>query len=252
MSDDTSQPLMQLSVIDGVATIRLDSQANRNALSSVMLGALHDALDRATKSDIRTIVLTHSGPVFCSGIDLKERATGSFDSAPMAAVFERLMTCDQVTIAALKGAVRAGGVGLMASCDLVVVDQSVTFAFTEVRIGVAPAMIAVPILRRVNATRLAAPFLTGESFDVWTALDMGLVTHVRDDVDGEVERLCAAVQAGAPGAVAATKRILREVPGVPVGEGLALMRQRSDELFATEEAAEGMAAFLAKRPPSWA
>ncbi len=123
------------------------------------------------------------------------------------------MDAEVPTIAAVKGPVRAGGIGLMASCDLVVVQRDVGFALTEVRVGVAAAMIAVPILRRASGSRLTAAFLTGEPFDADEARAVGLITHVTDDVDATVATLCDGIRLGAPAAVAATKRILREVPG---------------------------------------
>ena len=251
MSSSAVSPVVSCVVADGVATITLDSQANRNALSAQLLAELHDALNRATKPDVRVIVLTHAGPAFCSGIDLKERRSAHFDSAPMARAFDRLMHCDQITIAAVHGAVRAGGVGLMASCDLVVVSSATSFAFTEVRIGVAPAMIAVPIMRRVHAGHLVTPFLTGDAFTAVEARAMGLVTHVADDVPATVATLCESLAKGAPGALATTKRLLSEVPGRSVGEALAAMRTLSDQLFTSPEGVEGLAAFLDKRPPSW-
>ncbi len=235
----------------GVATITLDSPANRNALSRQLLAELNAALDRACGPDVRAIVLTHAGPVFCSGADLKERATGGQDAQaagnPMANVFERLGTLAAPTIAAVNGPVRAGGVGLMAACDLVVVNTAVTFAFTEVRIGVAPAIISVPILARCGWSKLAAPFLTGETFDAATAKDMGLLTHVTDNVEETVATLVSGILAGAPNAVAATKRLLRQSSPT-----MAEMTQLSESLFRSDEAAEGMRAFAEKRPPSWA
>ena len=101
-------------------------------------------------------------------------------------------------IAAVDGPVRAGGIGLMAACDLVVVESSITFAFTEVRIGVAPAIITAPILQRCSWSKLASPYLTGEVFDAATALDIGLVTHVTDDVSGTVGRAVSGPVAGRP------------------------------------------------------
>jgi enoyl-CoA hydratase/carnithine racemase len=161
------------------------------------------------------------------------------------------MDAEIPTVAAVKGPVRAGGIGLMASCDLVVVQRDVVFALTEVRVGVAAAMISVPILRRASGSRLAAAFLTGEPFDADEARAVGLVTHVADDVDATVATLCDGIKLGAPAAVASTKRILREVPGLDRDEAFERMRRLSDELFAGAEAAEGMAAYLEKRPPRW-
>jgi enoyl-CoA hydratase/carnithine racemase len=233
-------------VLGGVATITLDSPANRNALSRELLADLHSALDRAEQPDVRVIVLAHTPPVFCAGADLKQRSEGPTDSAPMVRAMQRLSDAAQPTIAAVQGPVRAGGIGLMASCDLVVVQSDVTFAFTEVRIGVAPAIISVPILARVPWTKLAAPFLTGETFGAAAALEMGLVTHVADDVPAAVSALAAGVLAGAPGAVAATKLLLRAT------HSWAEMQALSEALFVGPEATEGMRAFAERRAPDWA
>ena len=251
--------VVHVEVVDGVATITLDSPANRNAVGRALLADLAVALDRATAPDVRVVVLTHTGPAFCAGADLKERSSGAADtrppdSTPMVDAMRRLMDADMPTIASVKGAVRAGGIGLMASCDLVVVAASVDFAFTEVRIGVAPAIISVPILGRANASLLRAPFLTGERFDAQQARSIGLVTHVgsdSDDVDRIVAELCAGVLAGAPSAIAETKRLMRTVPTLGRDEAFVQMRALSDSLFQGADAAEGMAAFLEKRRPAW-
>jgi methylglutaconyl-CoA hydratase len=247
--------LVHVEVADAVATITLDSPANRNALSSRLVADLNRALDRAEAAvaggDVRAIVLTHVPPAFCAGADLKERAQAVPDSRPIVRAFQRLMDADVPTVSAVKGPVRAGGIGLMASCDLVVVQRDVVFALTEVRVGVAAAMISVPILHRASGSRLAAAFLTGEPFDADEARAVGLVTHVADDVDATVATLCDGIKRGAPAAVAATKRILRDVPGLDRDEAFERMRRLSDELFAGPEAAEGMAAYLEKRPPRW-
>ena len=249
MENDTE--LVRVDIDRGIATITLDSQHNRNALSRQLLEELHRALDQAEEADARAIVLTHAGPAFCSGADLRERSSGPPDSGPMVAALERLMDTERPTIAAVRGAVRAGGIGLMASCDLVVVDASVDFALTEVRIGVAPAIIAVPILRRVAPGRIASAMLTGERFDAAEARDIGLVTHVTSDVVETVDEICAGVLRGAPDAVAATKRLLASVPGVDRTIAFAEMRALSERLFSSPDAAEGMAAFAERRPPRW-
>lgn len=242
--------LVRMARDGGRATITLDSQHNRNALSRQLLRELDECLDEA--SGARVIVLRHAGPAFSAGADLKERRDdGAVDSRPMVAVMERLMDVPCPTIAAVNGAVRAGGIGLMAACDLVVVHPSVTFALTEVRIGVAAAIISVPILQRVPAGKIAAAMLTGEPFGAEQARDVGLVSHVADDVEATVDRLCEGVLAGAPGAVAATKDILRRVPGMERSAAFEEMRRLSESLFLGPEGQEGMAAFREKRPPVW-
>lgn len=139
----------------------------------------------------------------------------------------------------------------MASCDLVVVHPTVDFAFTEVRIGVAPAIISAPLLRRVSWSALAAPFLTGERFDAHEARRIGLVTHVDEDVLGVVKRLCDGIRRGGPSAVAATKLLLHRSPSTPFAEELDAMITLSDELFSSEEGREGLRSFAEKRLPRW-
>ncbi|MEO7397776.1 MAG: enoyl-CoA hydratase-related protein [Ilumatobacteraceae bacterium] len=251
-------PVVRCSVAEAVATITLDSPVNRNALSSALVADLHTALDRAETDDVRVIVLTNTGSTFCAGADLRERLAGPVDSSPVVRAFRRLMESRRPTIAAVKGVVRAGGIGLMASCDLVVVERRANFAFTEVRIGAAPAMIAVPLLRRCSAAQLTAAFLTGEVFDAELARMIGLVSHVADGadgadgVDGVVATLCRGLMEGAPGALAATKEVLRTVPGEPVSSAFSRMQELSERLFTGTEAREGMQSFLDKRRPSWA
>jgi enoyl-CoA hydratase len=245
--------LVRLELDDGVATITLDSQHNRNALSRRLIAELGDRLDLAEAAEARAIVLRHEGPAFCAGADLKERAVddGPLDSTPMVTVMRRLMETPRPTIASVEGAVRAGGIGLMASCDLIVVRDDVNFALTEVQIGVAAAIISVPILRRVPSGKIAAAMLTGEVFSAEDAREMGLVTHVTDDVPAQVAALCDGVRAGAPRAVAETKRMLRRVPTLDVDTAFDEMRRLSDDLFRGPDAVEGMAAFREKRTPVW-
>jgi enoyl-CoA hydratase/carnithine racemase len=238
--------LVDVAVVEGVTTITLDSPANRNALSQQLLVDLHAALDVAENGDTRVVVLTHTQPAFCAGADLKERAAGRVDSTSFVAAIDRLAAMAAPVIAAVDGAVRAGGIGLMAACDLIVVNPSITFAFTEVRIGVAPAIITGPILRRCGWSKLAAPYLTGEVFDAARALDMGLITHIADDVSAMVAELGRNIRLGGPNAVAATKRLLRGVHTMDELQAL------SESLFTNEEGREGMTAFAEKRLPKWA
>jgi enoyl-CoA hydratase len=243
--------VVHVAIDDDIATITLDSQHNRNALSRQLLTELHAALDEAEKADARAIVLRHEGPAFCAGADLKERRTGPPDSEPFVRVLQRLMDTTAPTIAVVDGAVRAGGIGLMAACDLVVVDSATTFALTEVRIGVAAAIISVPILQRVPPGKIAAAMLTGEQFDAEEARSMGLVTHVGDDTRAITATLCDGISKGAPRAVAATKELLHSVADLDRDEAFETMRQLSEEFFSSSDAAEGMQAFIEKREPAW-
>lgn len=243
--------LVRTALADDIATITLDSQHNRNALSRQLLSELHDGLDNAENANVRAIVLRHEGPAFCAGADLKERSDGPPDSAPMVRALQRLMDTERPTIAAVDGAVRAGGIGLMASCDLVVVNSATTFALTEVRIGVAAAIISVPILRRVPAGKIAGAMLTGEQFSADEARSIGLVTHVSENVAATVASLIEGIKAGAPRAVRETKALLRSVPAMERDAAFAAMEALSNELFQGPDAQIGMQAFRDKQVPIW-
>ena len=235
-----------------VGLITLNRPEARNAVNGDVAKAMEAAIDRLEADDevwVGVLSATTVGdrPVFSAGADLKERAVGLTDSTDLVQAIERLATIDAPVIAAVDGAVRAGGMGLVAACDLVVASPQASFACPEVRVGVAPAIISVPLIQRCGWTNLAEAMLTGEPFDAARAAHIGLVNVVADDVDQRVDQLCAAILGAAPGAVAATKRLLRGQPGT-----LAEMQALSDELFAGEEAAEGMRAFTEKRRPQWA
>jgi methylglutaconyl-CoA hydratase len=234
-------------------TLTLDSPHNRNALSVQLLDELADHLaEAAADATIRVVVLTAIGQAFCSGADLSAPPTALTSRMP--AVLEAIRTLPVPVIARVGGPARAGGLGLIATADLAVATAASTFAFSEVRVGVAPAMILVPTLRVVDRRFLARAVLTGEPFGAAEAGAAGLLTGVVEDVVGLDAWVDAAVDAilhGAPGAVAATKALLAELSDAPWSEGLAVAGARSAELFAGAEAAEGRDAFLHKRTPSW-
>jgi methylglutaconyl-CoA hydratase len=237
----------------GIRTLTLESPANRNALSSRLLGELDLALRDATSDpEVRAIVLTGTGPVFCSGADLSERGAAAPNRIPD--ILTTMVESPVPVIARVNGHTRAGGLGLVAASDLAAAAEGSTFAFSEVRVGVAPAMIMVPALRVVDPRFLAAMTLTGESFTAREAAGAGLLSAVTDDVpqlDAWVAARASAIVKSAPGAVRATKALLRGLPAQGWAAGLASAAATSAELFAGPEAAEGMAAFLEKRRPSW-
>lgn len=251
--DDVDRPFVRGSFADGVYTLTLDSPHNRNALSARLLAEAHHHLDLALEPALgaRALVVDHTGPAFCAGADLSERSDRPIDSGPFVRLLERLMDSPCPSIAVVRGPARAGGIGLLASCDLAVVASTVTFALTEVRIGVTAAIISVPILRRVRPSSIAAALLTGQTFDATEARRIGLITHVSDDVDHTLAELTSGIRAGAPAAVAATKVILSSVPTLDRDTAFEEMRALSERFFASSDAREGMAAFREKRPPSW-
>jgi methylglutaconyl-CoA hydratase len=238
-----------------VATVTLDSPHNRNALSSRLLGELAVALDQARDDPgVRVVVLTGAGPVFCSGADLSERLHPPADQpVTMPEVLARIARLPLPVVVRVNGHVRAGGLGLVAAGDLAVAPVSATFALTEVRVGVAPAMVAVPVLGVMDRRAFYRFALTGETFDAAQAALSGLLTEAVDDdaLDAWVDRAVAALLEGSPTALAATKGLADLVGGLGWDEAMAAAAALSGELFASPEAAEGMAAFLEKRRPAW-
>jgi methylglutaconyl-CoA hydratase len=246
--------LVHLSVSDRIATVTLDSPHNRNALSRQLLVELAGQVGAAIADPgVRGIVLTHTGGVFCSGADLSDPPRAGDESAvTVPDVLRLLWRCPKATVVELNGHVRAGGLGLVAAADIAVAVTTATFAFTEVRIGVAPAMIAVVCGRRMHPRAVSRYWLTGETFDAATAVDTGLVTMVADDPSAAVASLAAAIRLTEPRAVTVTKGLITDLPAMSVDEGLTHAEAISVELFATDTAAEGIAALRQKRPPSWA
>jgi methylglutaconyl-CoA hydratase len=238
----------------GVRTLTLDSPQNRNALSARLLEELELALrDATTDAAVRAVVITGSGTVFCSGADLSERGSAAPNRMPD--ILTMMVESAVPVIARVNGHARAGGLGLVAAADMAVAPESSTFAFTEVRVGVAPAMILVPALRVMDRRFLAQMTLTGERFGSHEAVAAGLLSAVTADGDGALDEWVAerttAIRQAAPGAISATKGLLRDLPQRDWGQGLTAAATLSAELFASAEAAEGMEAFLQKRRPSW-
>lgn len=256
MTDPGPTDLVRLEVSDAVATITMDSPGNANALSDALTSQLAVAIGLATGDpEVRVIVLTGAGRVFCSGADLKEALTAPGVAAGrLAEIITQLWEAPVPVLARVNGSARAGGIGLIAACDLAVAPEPATFAFSEVRIGVVPAVIAVPVLRRLSSRAAAEYFLTGEVFGAARAAEIGLLTRAvpAEDLDEQVGHYVGMLLRGAPGALAATKAVLRDVPATSITDGLAAMAGLSGRVFAGEEAREGMTAFTEKRDPAWA
>ena len=249
---------MHVAVGHGVATLTLDSPHNRNALSPRLMSQLSAGLRAALDDDaVRVVVLSHAGRVFCSGMDLKEVAVagGAVDQPVVS--FPELLTAiwesPKPVVARVGGAARAGGIGLVAACDVAVAAGSATFAFTEVRLGVVPAVISVTVLPRLAPRAAHELFLTGEVFDAARAVTAGLVNAAVADsaLDAEVQRYVGMLLQGAPGALAAAKALLRRQPAPTMAADFAAMTELSAKHFASAEGREGVAAFAEKRRPSW-
>jgi methylglutaconyl-CoA hydratase len=249
----SSDRVVQVTVSRGVATLTLDSPANRNALSRAMRAQLRAALLDALADDaVRVVVLDHTGRVFCSGMDLSEAAGGGAQEQGVREfpeLLEAIWSAPKPVVAAVRGPARAGGVGLAAACDVVVAAASATFAFSEVRLGIVPAVISAVVLPRMVPHVAHRLMLTGEVFDAAAAAAGGLVDLVASD--GEVDVALAgqldALTSGAPAALAETKRLLRAGSSLHFDDLLEL----SARFFASEEGQEGIASFREKRPARW-
>jgi methylglutaconyl-CoA hydratase len=249
--------LVHHTLADGIATITLDSPRNRNALSAQLRRELSGHLTAAMADDAaRVIVLDHTGPVFCAGMDLKEAGGASpadqgINEFP--AILETIWTGPKPVVAKLAGPARAGGVGLVAAADIAVAADEVSFAFTEVRIGVVPAVISVTVLPRLLPRAAHELFLTGETFDARRAVAIGLINSAvpRASLDIEVKRYADMLALGGPNALAATKAMLRRQRPESLSADLAAMTSLSAGFFASEEGQEGILAFAQKRTPNW-
>jgi methylglutaconyl-CoA hydratase len=242
----------------GVTTLTLDSPANRNALSTPLMRRLLDRLSEVLVDPaVRAVVISHTGPVFCSGADLKEtaeaRADGRVPAELLADVLAALWEFPKPVVARIAGPARAGGLGLIAAADLAICTREATFAFTEVRLGVIPAVISATVLPRLAPRAAAELYLTGEVFDGVRAAEIGLVTAAvtAEGLDGSVAAYCDALVRGGPLALAGTKQLLRRTPAAGIREDLAELSDRSAGYFKSAEGREGVAAFREKRPASW-
>jgi methylglutaconyl-CoA hydratase len=255
--------LVHYGVDRGVATITLDSPRNRNALSGQLVEELLERLVRAEADPgVRAVVLTGTGRVFCSGADLAEQlggdGAGAADPAraprALVGVLQGVLGCAKPVVGRINGHARAGGIGLVAACDIAIAPAGATFALTEVRVGVVPAIVSVVILPRITPRAGMEYFLTGETFDATRAAEIGLVNRaVPDDaLDAEVERYLDLLRLGAPGALADCKALVRAVPRMDADDAFEAMTRLSIDRFGSDEGAEGMRAFLDRRAPSWA
>jgi len=249
---DAPAELVHHEVVDGVATITLDSQHNRNALSRQLVTELFAALQSADKDEtVKVVVLQAAGPAFCAGADLSEAATTGMEEGTRTIVrLQRtIVALTKPVVVKVQGPVRAGGLGLVAAADVAIAASSVSFALTEVRLALAPAAISLTILPRVDARSASYAMLTGEPFDAAKAVQMGLLTQAVPDaeLDDAVAGVVAALAKGSPQGLRETKRLLVRdlVQHIDAhGEDMAHLSAR---LFGSQEAREAMTAFLNRR-----
>ena len=251
MSDAPAE-LVRYAVADAVATITLDSQHNRNALSRQLVTELFAHLEAAEADDaVRVVLIRAEGRVFCSGADLSEASAEGMEVGARRIVdLQRLVvTMSKPVVTRVHGAVRAGGIGIVAASDIAIAADEATFALTEVKLGLAAAIISLTVHHRMNPRAAALTTLGGEVFGGREAAAYGLVTTAvpSDDLDAEVARVCASLATGAPQGLRESKRILNRdlVARIDAhGEELAALSAR---LFASDEAREAMSAFLSRK-----
>ncbi|MGW0208330.1 enoyl-CoA hydratase family protein [Streptomyces sp. NPDC003233] len=232
-----------------VETLSLDSTDTRNALSAALVSGLAEALTECGKDpDVRAVVLTHTGNTFCAGADLRDPP----EPEALVALLRQIVELPKPVVARITGHVRAGGLGLLAACDIAAASSTATFAFTEVRIGVAPAVISLPVIPRADQRALARYYLTGERFDPREAVRTGLLTVTGDDVDDALAPILDGLRQSAPQALAETKRLLTARVLETFDRDAADLTALSARLFASDQAREGMTAFLERRDAAWA
>ncbi len=250
-----------------VLVLLLDRPERRNALDGALVQALHDALRRAANDPaLRAVVLRGAGGVFCAGADLgwmrtmaeADEATNRQDARELAALLEALSSLPLPTIAVAESAAFGGGLGLLAACDVAFAEDGCRFAFSEVRLGLVPAVIAPYVVRACGGSRALAPWIYGGGvFDAPEARRLGLIHRhgPRATLEADLEAFLEALRAAAPGAVRAAKNLLASCDVLPGGERTADHAERTAALIARLRAApegrEGLRAFLDKRAPRW-
>ena len=244
-----------------VMTATLADLENRNALGLGLVQGLRDALAAANADPaVRALVVTNEGSVFCAGANLKERsgASARSGSASGSGGFEDLLheiqTSETPLVGRIAGHVLGGGNGLAAALDISIAAEDAKFGFTEVRLGVAPAIVSVVCLPKMRPGEAMEAFLRGHRFPASRAAELGLINRAvpAADLDAAVDEVVADLRKGGPRALGMAKRLVHEVPRLSQKEAFEWTTALSSELFRSEEAAEGMAAFLGRRTPSWA
>lgn len=265
MASQGSGPVVRFDLSDSVVTLTLADDGRRNVLSGAVIGGLLDGLTAANADpSVRVVVITNTGRVFCAGADLSEQsAAGARRSptdagAPGVRGFDALLRAIQASptpvVARIDGHAVAGGVGLAAVCDISIARDDVLLGFTEVRVGVIPAIISVVCLPKMRRGDALEAFLRGRRFPATEAATLGLINRAvpAAELDTVVAEVVADLCQGGPTALAQAKRLVYDISEMTADEAFHATAARSAELFGGAEAAEGMAAFLEKRRPSWA
>ncbi len=250
-----------VSIDSGVATIRLNRPQARNALDGRAMTLLREALVQTAEDDaVRVVVLTGTGSVFSAGADLKAAAAGDAGSfaatgpEAMAQLLIQIVDHPKPTIARVQGDVFGGGNGLVAACDLAVATDTARFAFSEVRLGLTPAVISVVCLPKLSRADAMELFLFGERVSAGRLVAAGMINAAvaEGELDATIAEWVGKLRAGGPLALAGSKELINRVPALSRADAFAWTAEKSGEYFRSPEAAEGITAFLQKRAPNWA
>ncbi len=237
------------------AWITLNRPDKRNALGAELVHGLRAHLATAlSDARVRVIVLTGAGSAFCAGADLQAGGLGAGEDNPFVDVMKAIWHAPKPVIGRINGHAFGGGLGLAAACDLTVAADTAMFSFSEVRVGVIPAMISVVVIPKLGVQNTMWLFLTGERFSAPRAVDLGLIHRAvpAAELDAAVDEVIGLVRLGGPNAIREAKDLVRRIPLLSMDDGFRYTAKKITELFASEEAAEGMQAFLEKRKPKWA
>jgi methylglutaconyl-CoA hydratase len=251
---------IRLTVDGPIARIALTRPERKNAFDAAVIAELTAAV-RDIRPSIRGVVLQSDGDAFCAGADVEwMRGMADYsldeniaDSKALAAMFRALYDLEMPLVARVQGAAIGGGAGLVAVADIAIASTDASFAFTETRLGILPAVVSPYVVRKIGPTRATALFVTGSRIDAKRAHEIGLVERLVEpsDLDAAVGRVLDAIVSGGPRAVNAAKRLVREVEGKRIEEVSDLTVKRIAEIRVSREGQEGLRAFLEKRDPRW-
>lgn len=249
---------------DGAVFVTINRPAKKNAFDAATIAALREAFESLHGADqVRVVFIRGAGGTFCAGADLTwmrdaadwSESDNRDDAMGLAKMLKALHDVPALTVALVEGAAMGGGAGIVAACDMAVAVKGAKFAFSEVKLGLIPATIAPYVIEAVGARTARALFMTGEVFDADAANRFGLVGQVLgsvDEIDGFVAEFSRSIRACAPGAMGDSKRLVHDVAGKEIDQGLMQeTARRIARARVSEEGQEGVRAFLDKRPAAW-
>ena len=240
-----------------ISVLTLNRPERRNALTIELMTELTEAIEKAEADEVqRVLILRGAGNAFCTGLDLKEAAEMQKAHASAEMVAKTLVTLSQtrlITIAMVHGAAVAGGAGIMSACDFVIAAERTKIGYPEVRRGLVAGLVMTFLRRQLRERDLRELVLTSELIDAKRAQEIGLVNRVvpPNELENAAQNIASAILQGAPSAIANSKRLIEELWSSSVAEDVAVALRHHIKARESDEAREGIAAFLEKRPAKW-